>query len=678
METKLYSVRPIFARDKKIPVFFAAKKLVETSKAIYVYGKGTLETKAQGVCCVCGRTLTHPVSVTLGIGPECGSHWWDWNAIGGYNAEVEEALKIRIEDIIVDTWIPKSIITSEQESSTVVEVPPDHKMLQRKTAPKISKKAMIVKFQDSGKPAIKIEFPFNMDVLQNVKTLAGRKFHNEGVAKYWTCPLSLESVERLQKWGFELDGELIEYSIKSKVNVADMVEIEVPGLQMELYPFQKKGVAFIEAKDGNALIGDEMGLGKTAQALAWLQLHPKKRPVIIVVPASLKLNWLQEAHMWMEDPKVQILSGTKVNTPLIGEIIIINYDILKPWLGKLQEIKAKVLITDECHYFKNNKAQRTKAIKALGKKIPHILCLSGTPIVNRPMEGFNALKLIDPGVVGSFWDFAYRYCGAHHTGFGWDFNGASNTAELHHKLTNTVMIRRKKSDVLKDLPDKARSFLPLELSNEKEYRKAEQNFIHWLRENKGEKAAEKASNAEALAEIEVMKQLAVKGKMKQAIEWIKDFLDVDGKLVVFATHKFVIQELMDVFGDKAVKIDGSVATEKRQGIVERFQTDDSIRLFIGNIKAAGVGITLTAASNVAFLELPWTPGELIQAEDRCHRIGQKNAVNIHYLMAINTIDQEIALMLDSKRKVLDAVLDGAAPEEGSLITELMNNYIKEV
>ena len=382
--------------------------------------------------------------------------------------------------------------------------------------------------------------------------------------------------------------------------------------------------------------------------------------------------------MWMEDPKVQILSGTKVNTPLIGEIIIINYDILKPWWGKLQEIKAKVLITDECHYFKNNKAQRTKAIKALGKKIPHILCLSGTPIVNRPMEGFNALKLIDPGVVGSFWDFAYRYCGAHHTGFGWDFNGASNTAELHHKLTNTVMIRRKKSDVLKDLPDKARSFLPLELSNEKEYRKAEQNFIHWLRENKGEKAAEKASNAEALAEIEVMKQLAVKGKMKQAIEWIKDFLDVDGKLVVFATHKFVIQELMDVFGDKAVKIDGSVATEKRQGIVERFQTDDSIRLFIGNIKAAGVGITLTAASNVAFLELPWTPGELIQAEDRCHRIGQKNAVNIHYLMAINTIDQEIALMLDSKRKVLDAVLDGAAPEEGSLITELMNNYIKEV
>ena len=674
-ETKHYTISAVFARGKGIPTSFVAQSIIETPKALYLYGHGSIDP--MGSCCQCGRTLTHPGSILLGIGPECLG---DWNARDITLDNITEAGKVRLKALIhdqkVDTWIPKSIIKKCMETNLEISIPENHPMLNENGKKKdIRKQAILVKYQNSGKPAIKITFPFNKEDLNNVKTLPGRKFHGKENPKYWTCPLSLDSVEALQEWGFEIDGALKEFLSKSKVQVKEMPEdFEIPGLQMELFPFQKKGVAFIEAKDGRALIADMMGLGKTAQSLAWLQLHAGKRPAIVVVPASLKLNWEREAQMWMENPKVQILSGKKVNTPLIGEIIIVNYDVLKSWMGKLQEIKAQVLIIDEIHFVKNNKAQRTKAIKVLGKRIPHIIGLSGTPIVNRPIEAFNALKLIDDTVMPSFWHYANRYCGAKHNGFGWDFSGASNTEELHQKLTQTIMLRRKKSDVLTELPDKTYSALSVEITNQKEYQTAERNFIAWVREHKGVKAAVKASNAEALAEIEGLKQLCIKGKMKQSVEWIEDFLESGEKLVVFATHKLTINTLMEKFGDRAVKIDGSVSGKARQEAVDRFQDDPSIRLFVGNIKAAGVGITLTAASNVAFLELPWTPGDLSQAEDRCHRIGQKNAVNIYYLLASGTIDEKIASLIDQKRQVLDSVLDGKETESGSLLSELMEMY----
>jgi SWI/SNF-related matrix-associated actin-dependent regulator 1 of chromatin subfamily A len=282
--------------------------------------------------------------------------------------------------------------------------------------------------------------------------------------------------------------------------------------------------------------------------------------------------------------------------------------------------------------------------------------------------------LIDETVVPNFWTYAQKYCGARHNGYGWDFSGATNTEELHEKLVNTIMIRRKKSEVLKDLPEKLRAFVPMELNNRDTYRNAEVDFINFVRQYKGQAAANRASNAQALAEIEGLKQLAVKGKMNQAIDWIENFLEVDGKLVVFAIHKFVIDMLMERFGNVAVKIDGSVSGVNRDQAVQRFQTDDATRLFVGNIRAAGVGLTLTAANNVVFLELPWTPGELTQAEDRCHRIGQQGNVTINFLLAENTIEEKIARLIDNKQRVLDSVLDGKETEEESLLSELINQY----
>ena len=676
-ETRLYKISRTFARSKKVPMYFAAKPIIQTQKAVYLYGRGTTEVTREGVCMSCGKHLTHPVSVMLGMGPECGGHYHNWDLIGGYTEENIERLQKAIRDITIDGWFPKGVILEYNEINESVQIPKNHAMLNNKEQQQDPQKtATAVTYRDSGTPAIKIEFPFDYATLANVKTLPGRRFHNEGAKKYWTCPLSIEAVEKLQEWGFDLDPKLEEFLAKSKMHVDQVQSIDVPGLKMELFPYQKQGVSFIEAKDGRALVADSMGLGKTAQALAWLQLHREKTPVIIIVPASLKLNWERECHMWLKNPNTQILTGTKADMPIVGDIIIINYDILPAWYKRLKAIDAKVLVTDECHYYKSNQAKRTKAVKALAKGIPHIIALSGTPIVNRPIEMFNAIDIVQPGIFGSLWSYAKKYCGAVHNGWGWDFNGATNTEELHERLSNSIMIRRKKEDVLKQLPPKVRSFVPMELTNSKEYAKAEKDFIEWVRAEKGVKAAERAGNAEALAKISGLKQLAIQGKITGSLGWIKDHLDTNGKLVVFAVHKKTINAVMEAMAEyNPVKVDGSVSQEQRQWAVDTFQNDPDCRLFVGNIKAAGVGLTLTAASSVAFLELGWSPGEHDQAEDRIHRIGQESdSVNAYYLLAQGTIEEEIAKLIDKKRKVLDQVLDGQDSDASSLLAELMQKY----
>jgi SWI/SNF-related matrix-associated actin-dependent regulator 1 of chromatin subfamily A len=234
------------------------------------------------------------------------------------------------------------------------------------------------------------------------------------------------------------------------------------------------------------------------------------------------------------------------------------------------------------------------------------------------------------------------------------------------------MIRRLKKDVLQELPDKIYSFVPLELDNENEYLEAEKDFIAWIRKEKGDEAANRIKTAEALVKVEGLKQLSVKGKLKQSIEWIKDFLESGEKLVVFCTHRFVVDALMNEFKD-AVKVDGGLSANQKQEAVDAFQDGDT-KLFVGNIQAAGIGLTLTASSNVVFLELDWSPSKHDQASDRCHRIGQKDAVNIYYLLAKDTIEERIAKILDEKRILIDAVLDGKETEQDSLLCALINSY----
>jgi len=535
----------------------------------------------------------------------------------------------------------------------------------------MAKKTATLARNQHGERVVSIKFPFNFDDLERVRSLPGRKFHNQD--KCWSAPPYHETLKRLKSWGFEFSNVLEEYFKQQEKRKTQLTAIDIPALKGELLPYQKTAIAFLEINKGRALIADEMGLGKTIESIAWLQLHRDKTPVLIVTPASLKLNWLRELQKWMPAPSVEIVSG---RTPyqINSDIIIINYDILWEWSDALLQLSPQVLVADECSYFKANAAKRTKAIKKIAKRIPHLIFLSGSPIENRPIEIYNAWKLLDPVNCPEHWYFCKHYCDAKYNGFGWDMTGHAHIDELHQQLKSTIMIRRKKQDVLQDLPDKMRSFIPTELDNIKEYKEAEQNFIAFVKKTKGKETAEKMQNAEALTSIEGLKQIAVQGKLKHAMEWIKDFLSVEDKLVVFAVHKFVIDELMTAFSKIAVKVDGSVSMEARQKAVDDFQKNPNTRLFIGNIQAAGKGLTLTASANVAFLELPWTPGEIVQAEDRCHRIGQKRVVNIYYLLAIDTIEERIAKLLDVKRKIIDGVLDGVETGDESLLHKLIEEY----
>lgn len=517
---------------------------------------------------------------------------------------------------------------------------------------------------------ITLSFPYNPDTIAKVKTLTDRSWDPE--KKQWYAVLCLDTAEKLIEWGFNVDDKIKEFVKRFKNQTVK--KLDTSALRKSLFPYQVQGVEFIEARKGRALVGDEMGLGKTCQALSWLHLHPEALPAVIVAPASLKLNWKREIEMWTDIKSVQIVEGRRPYK-LKADVVIINYDVLQAWLETIIEHEPKTIIADECHYFKSNDAQRTKAVKSLAKKVDHFIALSGTPIVNRPVEMFNAINCVEPALFPSFFKYAQRYCGATNNGYGWDFNGATNTKELHDKLAETIMIRRKKEDVLKDLPPKMKIVVPIELSNAGEYARAENDFISWMKDAFGTKAAVAAMNAEALVRIERLKQLAVEGKIDECLNWIDDFISNDQKLVVFTTHTNILNLIVDKFKNISVKVDGSVSGTDRQKAVDAFQTDDNIRLFIGNIKAAGVGLTLTAASSTCFIELDWTPGSHEQAEARVHRIGQEaESVSAYYLLAYGTIETEIAALLDKKQQVLSQVLDGEDASEKALLTELLNKY----
>ena len=597
-----------------------------------------------------------------------------------------------------------------------------------KRTKKILRKSANIFINEDNEKFIKCRFPFSKDSLDEIRSIEGRKWSK--INTYWLIPLCLENAYKLRDWNYILKENLKVWANKEYQRKNNpKTKIKIKGLGGVLMPFQREGVIRTENLNGNALIADEMGLGKTVQALAWCQLHKKKKPVIIVCPASLKLNWERETLKWLKKPKIQILYGRKPNEDITGNVIIINFEILfneqkqaiskkgelmfhrneKPkmidiphtgWVDYIVDKDPQVLIIDEGHYIMNPAIKRSNAVIRLAKHIPYKIGLTGTPIEDSPIQIYTLVKLINHSIFPDKWKFQHRYCDPKHNGFGWNFKGHSNIKELHDILVDKVMIRRLKKDVLPELPDKMYSYVPLELDNRKEYDKAHEDFIQFIQDNveiemreimsqfiKDEAdhpieindhklkrlKEEKSAGANALTRIEILKQLSVKGKLNAIIEWIENFLESGEKLVLFFEHLFVGRALMDKYKGIAVKIDGSTSTKNRDLAVQRFQNDSKIRLFLGNA-AAEVGLTLTAACNVGIIEYPWTPGKLDQRIDRLHRISQKYTVWVHYLMGVNTIDEKIVKLLDEKRKVVAAVLDGKKIEDSELITELINSY----
>ena len=442
------------------------------------------------------------------------------------------------------------------------------------------------------------------------------------------------------------------------------------------FPFQVEGVRFLESREGSGLIGDEMGLGKTVQALGYLKLHPDIRPALVVCPATVKYVWVDAARQWagFRKSEIHIFSSRDAMKPRVARpIYVINYDILKDWEEVIEQLGIRIIVGDEVQYVSNDKALRTKSFVRLAKQINKKVFLSGTPIKSYPVEFFTVLNLLDPHTFPNRWKYQERYCDPKHNGFGWTFKGASNQEELRELIT-PLMIRREKAEVLPELPPKLKQVVPLDCDEVelKAYADASDVFKQWVKDNINRK-----SSAEAKNQVEHLKQLAYLAKRNSVLRWIKEFLATGHKLVVFCIHKHVMDDIEAAFKDQAVRIDGHVKVEDREGIVKRFQTDPSVRLFIGQSVAAGVGITLTVASSVGFIEYPWTNADLDQDADRCHRIGQKDTVNIYYLTANGTIENKIIRHLDTNRGVVRKLLDGKEVEDCDLLESLLDDYMKD-
>jgi SNF2 family DNA or RNA helicase len=412
-----------------------------------------------------------------------------------------------------------------------------------------------------------------------------------------------------------------------------------------------------------------MGLGKTVEAIASLE-YRDAFPAIIVCPASLKENWKREINKWLPHRSVNILSG-KGNIANV-DVNIVNYDIIGRFVEPIMHLKPMGLVLDESHYVKTSKTKRTEAVRDIAKKVPQsgtVLLLSGTPVTNRPEELVSQLEIL--GMLSRFggkWAFLKRYTNAYHNGFGWDTKGASNLNELNMKLRQNCYIRRTKDEVLKELPAKTRNVVHVEPSGKgyAEYRKAEGDLLAFLAEN-GYRASD---TAEHLRRTTVLKRLAADAKMESVIEWIDSFLEsCDRKLVVFAHNVAIVDYLAGKYGN--LRVSGQDSMEDRQHAVDSFQKDHKARVIVLNLQAGGVGLTLTAGSDVCFVQQGWTPGEHDQAEDRCHRIGQENSVQAWYLIGVNTIDEDIYDLIDAKRAVVDAVTDGDEVQQAGVIGDLM-------
>lgn len=552
-----------------------------------------------------------------------------------------------------------------------------------------SSNVVLHKIKDTNKIAtlngkkITLSFPYSIETVMQIKQIDGRKYDPK--TKSWSIKSSLTAYRKLENIGFTFDIHAQkEYNkLLNKIsennfdeNKFDMSKIKSPK-GLELRNYQKNTISFIEQNNGKAIISLEQGLGKTICVSTYIYNHPEIKPIVIVVPATLKYNWKNELEKWAPKRSIEILEGKSAKKlKKTTDIIIINYDILNDWNKRIKEINPQLVVFDECQYIKSVKGVvRSKAAKSLAKKCKYILPLSGTPIINKATDIWNIVNMVTPDMFGSFYEFGQRYGDPTYNGFGWQYNGLSNAEELN-KLLSHIMIRYKKSDVLKELPDKIYSYIPIDISNRNEYNEAENNFINYIRSTKGNIAARKAAYAETLTQISTLRQLAADGAIDNAIKYIKNRLEnSDEKLVIFANHKTIINKLEETFKDICVKIDGSTKQgEYRQQLVDKFQTDDNIKVFIGNIQAAGVGLTLTASSTVIFLQLPWSKAATEQAVDRTHRIGQKNTVNVIYLLPNNTIEYRLSKIIDSKANISSVVLDDEVLEEQNMISALMEDY----
>ena len=408
----------------------------------------------------------------------------------------------------------------------------------------------------------------------------------------------------------------------------------------------------------------------TSTIIASLETGSKK--ILIICPASLKINWEREIRNYT-DRSVFICEGKKFS--LEHDFVIVNYDILKNFYdvkdsenSLIYKFNPDLIIMDEAHFVSNPQSIRSKLINHFSKRSDRIWLLTGTPMTNRPMNYFNLLQLIESPVAQNWLAYAIRYCGGYQFNAGkrkiWNVNGATNLEELRDR-TSKQFLRRLKSEVL-DLPDKIITPIFLKLYS-KTYEALMGEYFTWHSTNK----EESSSLTVQFSKLMKIRQIIAEEKIGHTIELAQNVLDQDKKVIIFTNFKDTLNKISDHFGKICVKLDGSSSKHERQYAVDQFQENDKIKVFVGNMKAAGVGLTLTSSEVVIMNDLSFVPGDMSQAEDRAYRYGQKNNVLIYYPIFVNTIENIIYDIVNRKKQNIEIVM-GDTLNNGDIVEEIIN------
>ena len=434
--------------------------------------------------------------------------------------------------------------------------------------------------------------------------------------------------------------------------------------ELELFPFQLVGVRFAELSSGRCVIGDDMGLGKTLQAIAYAALHPEMFPVLIVCPAIVKYNWANEINKWLVDADVKVI---KNGSDDIGEcnFTVINYDLMSKKRNELLAREYGLVIFDESHYLKNPKAKRTQACMVIAGLADSVLCLTGTPITNRPKEFFTTLEMLRPSEwKGKKYEYERRYCDGHKNDWGyWVADGSSNEQELH-QMTRDFMIRRLKEEVMHELPDKIRQtdVIVPHHTHMSEYVALRRE---WVETFERLRAQNKVPPGFILNMLSALRTKCGHIKIDRTVEWIEKYeAENDKPLVVFTHHLDVMEGVKKQLTDRRVEtIHGGVSAQRRTEIVADFQAN-KYDVLICSISAANMGITLTAADTVLFVEREWVPAYEEQAEARIHRIGSTgDTVWAVYLTVEGTMDIKLNNVIEAKRGVISSIVDGGDTDQ---------------
>ena len=442
--------------------------------------------------------------------------------------------------------------------------------------------------------------------------------------------------------------------------------------------YQRKGVnTMLKKFDGKALCADDMGLGKTLQSIIMIERLRVK--TLVVCPSSLKYNWADEIKKFWPNKKFWVCSG---RTPLAQrdlkkyDLFICNYEILQYWRDTFISLGIKFLICDESHYVKTRTSLRFKAAYAISKTCDYRICLTGTPIENQPAELWAQMQIVNRKLFPSWILFIKRYNGARRNRWGWELKKATNTKELNKILLDNCMIRRRKTEVLAELPDKSRQVIPLQIKTQKDYDSAEQDILTWLKKNT-ELNLEKTKKALFLTKMEKLKLIAGLGKVDEVCTWVNEE-SPNRKLVVFCHHHEVLESLRKKIKN-CIVMDSSTKGEERQRIANLFQSDPNIRVFLSTIRVGGTGLNLFAAATTVFIQLDWNPMKHEQAEDRVLRIGQTaKEVNALYFIGRDTIEEKIIKLLDLKRQNSKSIIDGEDVLESEMLTELMKEMTNKL